>query len=221
MDIKKRYEKQKKWLVKRWEGKIDKKIIKAFLKIPREDFVLEEWKSQAYDDTPLPILADQTISQPTTVMQMLQHLELKKGMKVLEIGAGSGYNAALISELVGKEGKVITVEILPELVKFAKDNLKKAGIKNVRVVKADGSRGYAKEKPYDRIVCTAASPKIPEAWKKQLKKDGIILAPVGDEYGQTMLKVKRIGDVLEFEELGDYLFVPLLGKHGFNKRTKG
>ena len=95
MDIKKRYESQKKELVKRWDKHIDKKIINAFLKVPREDFVLEEWKFRAYDDTPLPIPADQTISQPTTVMQMLQELKLKTGQKILEIGAGSGYNAAL------------------------------------------------------------------------------------------------------------------------------
>ena len=138
-------------------------------------------------------------------------------MKVLEIGAGSGYNAALMGKIVGKEGKVISVEIIPELVKFAKANLEKAKIKNVKIVKADGSRGYEKEKPYDRIVCTAASPKIPETWKKQLKRGGMILAPVGNMYGQTLLKVKRIGNNYEYEELGDYLFVPLRGKHGFKK----
>ena len=217
MDIEKRYEDQKKELARRWEKHIDKKIINAFLKVPRENFVLDEWKWQAYDDNPLPIPADQTISQPTTVVQMLNELELKRGMKVLEIGAGSGYNAALMGKIVGKEGKVISVEIIPELVKFAKENLEKVKIKNVKIVKADGSRGYEKEKPYDRIVCTAASPKIPETWKKQLKRGGMILAPVGNMYGQTLLKVKRIGNNYEYEELGDYLFVPLRGKHGFKK----
>ena len=217
MDIEKRYEDQKKELARRWEKHIDKKIINAFLKVPRENFVLDEWKWQAYDDNPLPIPADQTISQPTTVVQMLNELELKRGMKVLEIGAGSGYNAALMGKIVGKEGKVISVEIIPELVKFAKENLEKVKIKNVKIVKADGSRGYEKEKPYDRIVCTAASPKIPETWKEQLKRGGIILAPVGKKYGQTLLKIKRIGNNYEYEELGDYLFVPLRGKHGFEK----
>jgi len=217
MDIKKRYEDQKKELVKRWEKHIDKKIINAFLRVPRENFVLEEWKFRAYDDAPLPIPADQTISQPTTVMRMLQELKLKAGQKVLEIGAGSGYNAALIGKLIGKEGKVISAEIIPELVKFAKNNLETAKIKNVKIVKADGSRGYEKDKPYDRIVCIAASPKIPETCKKQLKRGGMILAPVGDMYGQTLLKVKRIGNNYEYEELGDYIFVPLRGKHGFKK----
>jgi len=217
MGGKKRYEQQKKELARKWSSHIDKKIIDAFLKVPREDFVLEEWKWDAYDDNPLPIPADQTISQPTTVMNMLQHLDLKKGQKILEIGAGSGYNAALMKKIVGKEGKVISIEIIPELVNFAKDNLKKAKIENIKIVKADGSRGYPKEGPYDRIVCTAASPKIPEAWKKQLKDKGIILAPVGDKYGQTLLKVKRISKVFEFSELGDYLFVPLRGKQGFKK----
>ena len=218
MDIEKRHEQQKKELARMWEKHIDKKIINAFLKVPREKFVLEEWKWDAYDDTPLPILADQTISQPTTVVQMLQHLELKRGQKILEIGAGSGYNAALMGKILGKEGKVISVEILPELVKFAKENLKKAKIENVKIMKADGSRGCEKEKPYDRIICTAASPKIPEPWKEQLKRGGIILAPVGDKYGQVLLRIKRIGNNYEYEELGDYLFVPLRGKHGFKEK---
>lgn len=218
MDVKKRQEKQKKDLIDKWEKSgIQKKILNAFLKVPREEFVLDEWKTQAYDDSPLPILADQTISQPTTVINMLQHLEIKKGQKILEIGSGSGYNAALMSRLVGKEGKVISVEVFSELVKFAKENLKKAKIENVNVIKADGSKGYEKEAPYDRIICTAASPKVPEPWKKQLKKKGVMILPVGDKYGQTMLKVKKIGEVLEYEELGDYLFVPLRGKYGFKK----
>ncbi len=219
MELKKRYAGDKEALLRRWPD-IEKKVKNAFLKVPRELFIEKELAIHAYDDTPLPIPADQTISQPTTVIRMLNELDLKKGQKVLEIGAGSGYNAAIMSKLVGNEGKVISIEIIPELVKFAKDNIKKAKITNVKIVKADGSKGYLKEKPYDRIICTAASPKIPKAWKEQLKNGGILLTPVGDLYGQVMVKVKRINKNYEIDELGHYLFVPLRGKHGFKLKKK-
>ena len=213
--LKNKYESQKKELVKRWERQgINKKVINAFLKVPRENFVMDEWKSQAYDDTPLPILKDQTISQPTTVINMLQSLEIKRGQKILEIGAGSGYNASLLSKLVGTKGEIIAIEYFSELTKFAKQNLERIKIKNVKILKGDGSIGHKKEEPYNRIICTAAGKKIPDLWKKQLKQDGIIIAPVGNKYGQTMIKVTKIGRIYEYEELGEYLFVPLRGKEG-------
>ncbi len=219
MDIKRGYAKQKEELIKRWPD-IHRFVVNAFLKVPREFFVMDGLEVHAYDDTPLPIPADQTISQPTTVIQMLNELELKEGHKVLEIGAGSGYNAALMGKIVGKKGKVISIEIIDELVDFAKNNIKKTLIENVKIIKADGSRGYKKYAPYDRIICTAASPKIPEAWKEQLKNNGILLTPVGDLYGQVMVKVKRIRDNYEVDELGHYMFVPLIGKHGFQLKKK-
>lgn len=208
---------EKKRLVENWQasGEIrDRNVISAFSKVRRELFVPREYKKDAYVDEPLPIPAGQTISQPTTVVLMLDALEAKQGQNVLEIGAGSGYNAALLSVLVGRNGKVITTEIVPELVKFAKANLKKAGVKNVVVIHSDGSRGYAKEAPYDRIICTAAAPKIPDVLVKQLKEGGILLIPVGPMYAQRLVKARKVKGRLETEDLGDYIFVPLMGKYG-------
>ncbi|MEM2916476.1 MAG: protein-L-isoaspartate(D-aspartate) O-methyltransferase [Candidatus Woesearchaeota archaeon] len=214
------FEREKMQLVEKWESGAavrDKRVLDAFKKIRRELFVLDEYKDQSYVDEPLPILAGQTISQPTTVVLMLDALEVRPGQKVLEIGAGSGYNAALLSVLVGKNGKVITTEIVPELVEFAKNNLKKAGISNVKVIHSDGSIGYAREAPYDRIVCTAAAPRIPKALKDQLKEGGILLIPVGSMYAQRMIKARKVRGKLETEDLGDYVFVPLIGKFGIKE----
>ncbi|MEM4263539.1 MAG: protein-L-isoaspartate O-methyltransferase [Candidatus Woesearchaeota archaeon] len=192
----------------------DKRVISAFKKVKREDFILQAFRSDAYEDVPLPILKEQTISQPTTVVMMLEFLELKPGLKVLEIGAGSGYNAALIAEIVGKEGFVVTTEVIKELAEFAQENLKKAKIKNVKVIHTDGSKGWPTNAPYDRIICTAAAPKIPEVYVNQLKEGGIIVIPVGPQYGQSMIKGKKIKGKLETENLGSFMFVPLVGKFG-------
>lgn len=189
----------------------DKKVLAAFKKVKRERFVLKGFVKDAYEDKPLPILAGQTISQPTTVMLMLQALEVNPGMNVLEIGAGSGYNAALLSVLVGKEGKVHTTEIIPALANFAKYNLK--NFKNVAVHKCDGSNGLEEYAPYDRIVCTAAAPEIPKPLISQLKDKGIIIIPVG-EYTQKMVKGIKKGNRLETISLGDFMFVPLKGEFG-------
>ncbi len=213
-------EREKLLLVEKWESEravSSKSVLDAFKKIKRELFVPDEYREQAYVDEPLLIPAGQTISQPTTVVLMLDALEVKPGQKVLEIGAGSGYNAALLSVLVGEKGKVITTEIVPELVKFAKANLKKAGVKHVVVVHSDGSMGYAKEAPYDRIICTAAAPKIPDVLVKQLKEGGILLIPVGPTYAQRLVKARKVKGRLETEDLGDYVFVPLMGKYGIKK----
>ncbi len=204
-------------LLERWESARavqDKRVLTAFRKVRRELFVLPEYQDQAYVDEPLPILAGQTISQPSTVVLMLDALEVKEGHTVLEIGAGSGYNAALLGVLVGEKGKVITTEIIPELVKFAKDNLKNAGMTNVAVVKTDGSTGYMKGAPYDRIICTAAAPRIPKVLVDQLKEQGVLLIPVGSGYVQRMVRARKIKGKLEAENLGDYVFVPLTGEFG-------
>ena len=194
-------------LIRRFEKMgISKKVISAFKKVPREEFVLPEWKEAAYEDSALPIIAEQTISQPSTVVLMLDALEVKEGMKVLEIGAGSGYNAALLSKIAEK---VHSIERIKELAAFAKKNLKKAGIKNVTVIHADGKKGYAKEAPYDRIIVTAAAEKIPDVLLKQLKNNGVLLMPVGPEYGQELIRVRKKGKDYFHEKLGGYVFVPL------------
>ena len=194
----------------------DKRLIEAFKKIPRENFIRKEDMDEVYGDYPLPIGYRQTISQPTTVMLMTEALEVKEGNKVLEVGAGSGYQAALLSVLVGKNGKVITTELIPELVKFAQDNIKKCNIKNVQIIEWDGSQGYEKEAPHDRIIVTAACPKIPEPLIKQLKENGIIIAPVGGLFNQTMIKGVKKDGTLKTKSLGYFRFVPLKGKYGYS-----
>ena len=191
----------------------NKKVIEAFKKIPREKFI-KEHKDEAYGDYPLSIGEGQTISQPTTVMIMTEALELKEGNKVLEVGSGSGYQAAIISEIVGNKGKVISTEIIGKLAEFAKENIKKLNIKNVEIIKHDGSKGYEKEAPYDRIIVTAAAPKIPKLLIEQLKENGIIVAPVGNLLEQAMIKGIKNNGRLEEENLGNFMFVPLKGKYG-------
>ena len=201
-------------LVKRWKDyKIikDLKVIKAFESVLREKFILQEFKKEAYYDGPLPIGFDQTISQPTTILLMVEALELKKKDKVLEVGSGSGYGAAIMSKLAKK---VYTTEIIPELVKFARNNLRKTKIKNVKVIEFDGSRGYDVKKPYDKIIITAGCPEIPNVLIDQLKEGGIIVAPVGGSFGQRMIKVTKKKGKLKRIYLGDFMFVPLRGKYG-------
>ncbi len=191
----------------------DEKVLKAFKEVPREDFVLEKDGDAAYADHPLHIGGGQTISQPTTVMIMTQALELKEGMKVLEVGAGSGYQAALISRIIGSEGRIITVEFLESLYSFAKKNLKDCS--NVKVVKGDGSKGYEKEAPYDRIIVTCAAPSIPPPLFEQLRMKGIIVIPVGSLYTQKMIKAKKTKKGIDKKDLGSFAFVPLRGEYGF------
>ncbi|MBI2655198.1 protein-L-isoaspartate O-methyltransferase [Candidatus Woesearchaeota archaeon] len=193
----------------------DKKVIEAFKKVPRELFVAEERKEEAYGDYPLPIGEGQTISQPTTVMIMTQALELKKGDKVLEVGSGSGYQAAIIADIIGNKGKLISTEIVNNLAELAKENIKKLKLKNAEIIKHDGSKGYAKEAPYDKIIITAACPKIPNPLIKQLKEGGVIVAPVGNMNEQVMIKGKKIDGKIIEENLGEFMFVPLKGKHGY------
>ena len=189
----------------------NQEIINAFIKVKRENFVLEEYKNLAYKDVALPILADQTISQPSTIVYMLELLELKKGQKILEIGTGSGYNAALISEII-KPGKVYTIEIIKELYEFAKKNL--ASYRNVITFIRDGSEGLKENMPYDRIIVTAACPKIPYNLLDQLKENGILVVPVGKEY-QDMIKLVKTKNGYNTKHYGKFVFVELKGKYGF------
>ena len=206
---------QKESLIRYWRtsGIVkDENVLDAFRKVPRENFVPLEMKKHAYDDDALPLFEGQTISQPTTVMIMTQALEVKKGMKVLEVGSGSGYQAALLSKLAGPEGFVVTTEILPSLVTFAKANLK--NYKNVIVVKADGFLGYEKEALYDRVIVTAAATDISTELQNQLKIGGIIVAPLGSRHVQQLIKMKKTKQGFVKEYLGNFSFVPLLGKYG-------
>ncbi len=193
----------------------DEKALTAFKAVKREDFVLKDYVKVAYDDRALPINAAQTISQPTTVMIMTQALEVKPGQKILEIGTGSGYQAAILSKIVGKSGKVYSLELIPELAEFAKSNLAKAKINNVEVICMDGSQGLPEKGPYDRIIVTAAMPKITKHLLNQLKYKAVMVAPVGSLFTQEMLKISKDGKKLKVKELGYFMFVPLKGKTGF------
>jgi len=176
--------------------------------VPRELFVDPSYRHQSYADHPLPIGCEQTISQPTTVMLMLQLLEVLPDQRVLEIGTGSGYNAALLAELTGE---VLTVERHLHLVKSARENLKQAGYKDVIVVNGDGKEGYISQAPYDRIVVTAAAHKVPQKLKDQLSIGGLLVAPIGATYGCEMLMLKRISsENFQISSHGLFSFVPLV-----------
>lgn len=206
-------------LLEKWKSlHISEPLIKAFEEIPREEFVLDNMRDQAYNDTALPILRGKTISQPSTVLLMTDALDVKEGMKIFEVGSGSGYQAAILSKLAGEKGKVYSSEVLPELVMFSQDNLRKIGIKNVEVIESDGSQGFKDSAPYDRIIITAACPMIPRVLLDQLKANGIIVAPVGTEREQQMKKIIKKEKGIEEVSLGTFLFSPMIGKFGFEER---
>lgn len=192
------------------------RVKEAFIKTPREEFVPEKYKGHAYSDAPLSIGHGQTISQPSVVAKMTQWLEVKEGNKILEVGGGSGWQAAILGRLVGSGGMVYTVERIDELAERAKGNLKKVEVQNVEVLVGDGSTGLEEHAPYDGIICTAAAPSVPEEWKTQLKEGGRLVAPVGGKFTQSMLVLEREnGEVKTVERQAGYRFVPLKGEKGF------
>jgi len=191
-------------------------VKRAMFKAKRELFVLPEYRKDAWIDSPLPIVGTSTISAPHMYAIMLEAVKLKPGEKVLEIGSGSGYGAALIREIVGEKGKVITIEINPEVAEFAKNNLKKAGYKDVKVICGDGSKGYKKEAPYDAIIITAAAPEIPKILINQLKIGGRLISPVGGiSGGQDLILIEKTKGEIKKKNLGPVIFLPLRGKFGF------
>lgn len=193
------------------------KVIKAMYKVPRELFILPNLRDYAYVDTPLPIGYGQTISAPHMVALMTEVLDPKEGDKVLEVGTGSGYQAAILAEIVGDSGHVYTIEIVKELVEFARENLRRAGYLNrVTVIHGDGTLGYEAEAPYDRIIVTAAAPEIPKPLIDQLKPGGRLVIPVGDLYIQYLTIVtKDLNNNIKVERGTPCVFVPLIGKYGW------
>lgn len=195
-----------------------KDVEKALYSVPRHLFVPKHLRELAYRDSPLSIGHNQTISQPSTVVTMTETLKAKPGMKVLEIGAGSGWQAGLLGCLVGPKGHVFTLDVIKELVQMAKRNLKTAKIKNVEVIHNDGSMGLPKHAPFDRIIVTAACSSIPPRLFEQLKPNGRMVVPVGDIYIQNMYVVtKNNKGGMEMEEMGKFMFVPLVGRCGFKQ----
>ena len=199
----------------RRRGISDERILDAFRSVPREEFVGDGQRSQAYGDHPLPIEAGQTISQPYIVALMIEAAEIGPGDKVLEVGAGSGYAAAVMSRIARE---VIGIERQNELVHVARERLGRLGYDNVRIIEGDGSRGWPKEAPFDAILAAATGSHVPQALLEQLAAGGRIVMPVGDPGDiQTLVKVTKGRDgSLRHSDLGPVRFVPLIGEEGWS-----
>ena len=201
---------QKDELIKKLEHLgFQEKILKAFSSVEREDFVPTELKHHAYEDAPLPIGHGQTISQPYTIAIMLKELNLQKGQKVLEIGSGCGYVLALLSKIVGEKGQVFGLELSSELKKISAENTNQYS--NVKIHNKDGTKGLAEEAPFDRILISAACSKAPPELIKQLKENGILVAPIGSSFQQSIVTIQKRNDkpVLK-NEIPGFVFVPLV-----------
>jgi protein-L-isoaspartate(D-aspartate) O-methyltransferase len=190
----------------------DARVLSAMRKVPRHQFVPQESRQHAYADAPLPIGHAQTISQPYIVALMTQLLELEPSDRVLEIGTGSGYQAAILAEL---SEIVYTLERLAPLAERAKDVLSRLGFDNVVVLVGDGSLGLPEHAPYDGIIVTAAAPKAPPALKEQLGEGGRLVVPVGGREGQMLERWTRQGGRVDVERMVPVAFVPLLGDQGW------
>ncbi|NJE41621.1 protein-L-isoaspartate(D-aspartate) O-methyltransferase [Thermococcus sp. GR6] len=215
-------------LYRKWERTVEvlvregiirsEKVRQAFLKVPRYLFVLPEHKRWAHVDEPLPIPGGQTISAPHMVAIMLELAELEEGMNVLDVGTGSGWNAALTAELVKTD--VYTVERIPELLEFARKNLEKAGYADrVHVIIGDGTKGFPPKAPYDRIMVAAGAPNVPEPLVEQLKPGGKLIIPVGSYHlWQELYEVIKLKDgSVKVKRHGGVAFVPLIGEHGWKE----
>lgn len=193
-------------------------VREAFLRVPREEFVRAQDRRDAYTDTPLPIGHGQTISAPSMIAIMLEEASLRPGERVLEIGTGSGYHAALLACLVGPEN-VVSIERIAELAAWGRLNLDRTGFGAVTVVTGDGTLGDPGHAPYDCILATAGAPRLPPTWAAQLRAEGRILAPVGDSpVAQVLLVARRRSDgSLAIRRSTPCAFVPLIGEQGWSE----
>jgi len=193
----------------------DPRVLAAMGAVPRHRFVPDTLASRAYNDHPLPIGSGQTISQPYIVALMSQWAEVKPGHKVLEVGTGSGYQAAILAELTDQ---VFSVELLPELAESARNRLRALGYERIQVRCGDGYQGWPEEAPFDAILVTATAPEVPQALKQQLKEGGRLVIPVGSPGTvQQLLRLRKVQGELREEERLPVLFVPLV-KPGEEKR---
>jgi protein-L-isoaspartate(D-aspartate) O-methyltransferase len=190
----------------------DVRTLDAMKKVPREVFVPEKYRVSAYDDRPLPIGEDQTISQPYMVALMTQALELRGGEIVLEIGTGSGYQTAVLAEMAKT---VFSIERIGVLADRARALLEQLGYANVTVLVGDGTQGVAEHAPFDAIIVTAGSPGVPVSLKEQLADGGRLVIPVGSRGYQELNRIRREGDHFVTENLGGCVFVPLIGVQGW------
>ncbi|AAL62963.1 protein-L-isoaspartate(D-aspartate) O-methyltransferase [Pyrobaculum aerophilum] len=186
------------------------RVKRALLTVPREEFVLPEYRMMAYEDRPLPLFAGATISAPHMVAMMCELIEPRPGMKILEVGTGSGYHAAVCAEAIEKKGRIYTIEIVKELAVFAAQNLERLGYWGVvEVYHGDGKKGLEKHAPFDAIIVTAAADVIPPALIRQLKDGGVMVIPVEERLGQVLYKVVKRGDKIEKKAITYVMFVPL------------
>lgn len=190
----------------------DERVLEAMRNVPRHAFVPGEHGSEVYGDYPFDIGYGQTISQPYIVAYMIEQLEVRPEHRVLEIGTGTGYQAALLGYLALR---VTTVERIKELAQFAENKFRSLGYENIEVVVRDGTQGHSPNAPYDRIIVAAASPSVPEPLIQQLAPDGRIVIPVGDRASQDLQLVTQHGGQLHFRQLVGCRFVPLIGSSGF------
>jgi len=205
------------WLIKRGFLKSGS-IIKAMLKVPREDFIPVLYRDYAYLEVPFPLPGrEATISCPHSYPLFYEALGLKEGERFLEVGAGSGYGAALAREIVGSSGKVVTIEIDEETYNFAKQNVRKMGYDDVLLVHNDGSLGHTPEAPYDKICITATCPEIPSPLIEQLKQQGRLISPVGppESVQDLILVEKDMYGILTRKSIETVLYIPLKGKYGW------
>ncbi len=200
----------------RANGIRDLAVLRAFGIVPRHLFVPEALRHRAYEDVALPIGHGQTISQPTTQARYLQALALQGQERVLEVGTGSGYQTALLAQLASS---VVSVERLPDLAASARAALQQAAV-TVTVVVGDGSLGWRSLSPFDAILVAAASPEAPQPLLEQLAEGGRLLIPVQRERGQELVRITKQGPRFTEESLGDALFVPLVGRHGFRRQDR-
>ena len=199
----------------RKRGIVEPHILEAFRDVPREEFVSSAQRHLAYGDHPLPIEAGQTISQPYIVALMIQAAGIAAGDKVLEVGAGSGYAAAIIGRIAGR---VIGVERQHELAEIARERMRRLGYANVEIVEGDGTRGWPRDAPYDAILAAASGSHVPKALVDQLAPEGSIVMPLGDPgWTQNLVKVRKRADgTLQQWDLGGVRFVPLIGEEGWS-----
>lgn len=196
-------------------GISDKKVLEVFRRLPRHEFVGKDFLQSAYNDYPLPIGENQTISQPYMVALMTESLHLTGSEKIMEVGTGSAYQAAILAELV-KE--VYSVERFQSLANTAYSILERLGYKNVKIRAGDGTLGWEEFAPYDGIIVTAGAPGIPESFIRQLKDGGRLVIPIGSSgFGQILTLVEKIGNTIRTSEICGCMFVPLIGKEGWSK----
>lgn len=210
-----RFERERKKMVEEQiikRGISNKRVVEAMLRVPRHKFVEEALQEKAYGDYPLPIGYGQTISQPYMVALMTQCLELRGTERVLEVGTGSGYQAAILGELAEK---VFSIERVKELALRSRRILEELNYKNVLILNRDGSCGLPEFSPYQGIIVTAAAPEVPEPMIEQLADGGRLVIPKGNRFTQTLLVIEKKGNTLLTTEAGECVFVPLIGKYGW------